>query len=100
MTLAAIKTEDGSCGRRRATGRTRWALGLGVTLCAVCCSLPMLAALGVGGAMLASIGAYADRIAPVFLGAGILTFVAVMLWSRRRGAAASCAADCGCRTAQ
>jgi hypothetical protein len=99
MTLVTGKTLHVTCGRQRATGRARWALGLGVVLCAVCCSLPMLAALGIGGAVLASIGAYADRIAPVFFGAGIVAFVGVMLWSRRRAAMSSCAVDCACRPA-
>lgn len=71
---------------------------LGVILCALCCSLPLLVGLGLGGAALTTLGAYVERMGLVLMGLGMLGFV----WSlvRRRKEAShgpSCSTTCGCR---
>jgi hypothetical protein len=99
MTSSQPIAPAGSCRRTRTALGGRLALGLGVALCAVCCSIPLVAAAGIGGAALAAIGVYTERMAPVFLGAGVLAFAGALAWSRRRGVGSPCATDCACRTA-
>jgi hypothetical protein len=72
---------------------------LGVILCALCCSIPLLVGLGLGGAALTVIGAYVERLGLVLMGLGVLGFIWGLV--RRRKVAshgASCSTTCGCRT--
>ncbi|MDY7226965.1 hypothetical protein [Hyalangium rubrum] len=72
---------------------------LGVILCALCCSIPLLVGLGLSGAALTAIGAYGERLGVAFIGLGMLGFIWGLV--RRRKAAShgpSCSTTCGCRT--
>lgn len=72
-------------------------LALGVAACAVCCSIPLLVGIGVGGAALTAVGVWAETAGLAFLGFGVLAAGAVLVRRRQRHGAA-CAIDCACRT--
>ena len=71
-------------------------LSLGAIACAVCCSLPLLAGLGLGGATLTAIGAWAELAGVTLLGLGVLS-AGLVFWRRRQAHGAACAIDCACR---
>lgn len=72
---------------------------LGVILCALCCSIPLLVGLGLSGAALTALGAYGGWLGVALIGLGLLGFVWGLV--RRRKVAShgpSCSTTCGCRT--
>lgn len=70
-----------------------------MALCALCCSLPLLAGLGLGSASLAAIGFFAERAGIVLVALGALIGVVALVRRRNReqGCGASCSIDCSCR---
>jgi len=67
---------------------------LGLGLCALCCTLPIIGIIG-GAGVLATIGLYTERVAIFFLiiSAGLFAF----WFYRRRKSQTSCAVDCACK---
>jgi hypothetical protein len=96
--MSSVQARSVSCVNRSNPARPRVMVGLGLLLCALCCSVPLLAAIGIGGAALAAFGTYAESLGLVFLGLG----VAGLIWGflrrhRRRSQAGSCPVDCECQ---
>ena len=73
--MPSVQTASVSCPRTRNRAHPGSLLGLGLFLCALCCSVPLLAGIGIGGAALASMGVHAESVGLVFLGLGVLGFV-------------------------
>jgi hypothetical protein len=71
----------GSTGKNPA--RPGILLGIGLLLCALCCSLPLLAGLGIGGAALLALGGHAERIGIVFIALAALGFGSGLIRRRR-----------------
>ena len=71
-------------------------IALGVIGCAICCSVPLLVGLGVGGAALTAIGVWAETAGLAFLGLGVVA-AGLVFWRRRQRHSASCSMDCACR---
>jgi hypothetical protein len=98
--MSSVQTRLASCPNRRNPARPGLMFGVGLFLCALCCSVPLLAAIGIGGAALAAFGTYAESLGLAFLGLGLMGVVWGLV-RRRRGnsQAGSCPVDCDCRTA-
>jgi hypothetical protein len=87
-----------SCPNKKPNARSGVMFGVGLLLCAVCCSAPLLAGIGIGGAALAAFGTYAELLGLALVGLGALGFVLSAIGRRRSLARAnSCALDCACR---
>lgn len=71
-------------------------LALGVAACAVCCSIPLLVGIGVGGAALTALGVWAETAGVAFLGLGVVA-AGIVFWRRRQRHGAACAINCACR---
>lgn len=83
---------NASKGKRRAG----LLVGLGIFACALCCSVPLLVGIGVGGAALLAFGAVAEKIGIALVGLGVIAFVWNIVRQRRKSIAegASCSIDC------
>jgi mercuric ion transport protein len=75
--------------------------GLGLLACAVCCSLPLLGAIGLAGGV-AAISGVVEPLSAILLVLGAVTGVVAFIRFRRRSGScrapvgASCATDGGC----
>ncbi|MDP2316319.1 MAG: hypothetical protein Q8P41_25700 [Pseudomonadota bacterium] len=91
---------------RPSSSRPNLPLVLGVIACAACCSIPLLAALGVGSGVLGLIAGVAEPVGLFFLvvGAVVSAFAYFGVWRKRTTGGASCgsavcnaAGACGCK---
>ena len=69
--------------------------GLGIALCALCCTTPLLVGIGVGGAALVAFGATFEKAGLLLVALGALGLIRAIV-RRRRARAASCSTDCAC----
>lgn len=88
--------------------KNKWLGILGISACALYCTLPVVGAL-FGVTVLVSIGAWLEKAAMIFLGLGAAAFIIPYLMKRRRGrntsnicsanGADACDTDCSCKPA-
>ncbi len=92
--------------QRSSSSRPNLPLILGVVACAACCSIPLLAALGLGSGVLGLIAGVAEPVGLFLLLVGALVsgFAYFGVWRRRTTGGAGCGAvscnaagACGCK---
>ena len=81
MLSAQAPRTAGPTGKK--TARPGILLGIGLLLCALCCSLPLLAGMSIGGAALLALGGHVERIGIVFIALGALGFAWGLIRRRR-----------------
>lgn len=78
-------------------GRTAKIFGfLGLTLCALCCALPVIGIIG-GAGVLATVALYAEKVAVILL---IISSASFGIWFYLRRRPSACSVDCTCKTEQ
>jgi hypothetical protein len=96
--MSSVQDPTSRCPAKQNPARPGLMFGIGLLLCALCCSLPLLAGIGIGGAALAGFGGHLESIGLGFLAVGAGGFVWGLIRRRRAGATAdSCAVGCDCQ---
>lgn len=79
--------------------RTKWLGLLGITLCGLCCALPIIGT-AIGMASLATIAFYLEKVGFAAIGLAFISLLFVWHKSRTKKTtpANSCSIDCECKT--